>query len=180
MSAKKQINLLRGWPNPALLPTSAIQTAARNALSDPRVSTPGLLYGPDPGYQPLRNSISKWLSDFYDGAAVPRNGREAREIKEDDDGGDRICITGGASQNLACLLQVFTDPLYTHVWMVAPSYFLACRIFEDAGLRTRAVGEGAEGVDLVALEEGLKSCEREADREMVGPLEICKEDWETW
>lgn len=74
---------------------------------------------------------------------------------------ERICITGGASQNLACILQVFTDPLYTRAWMVTPCYFLACRIFDDSGLKTRAVGEGDEGLDLQALEEGLKECERE-------------------
>lgn len=175
MVAKKQINLLRGWPNPALLASSAIQTAAAKALSDPQVSTPGLLYGPDPGYQPLRESISRWLSDYYRNpslgpAEASHNGTGGNG---DEDDGDRICITGGASQNLACLLQVFTDPLYTRVWMVAPCYFLACRIFEDAGLRTRAVGEGAEGVDLEALEKGLEECEREANAEKkVGGLEF--------
>ena len=45
--------------------------------------------------------------------------------------------------------------------MVAPCYFLACRIFEDAGLRCRAVGEGSEGIDLVGLERGLVESERE-------------------
>lgn len=74
---------------------------------------------------------------------------------------ERICITGGASQNLACVLQVYSDPLRTRVWMVAPCYFLACRIFGDAGLRVRAVGEGDEGVDLEALERGLEEAERE-------------------
>ena len=79
------------------------------------------------------------------------------------DAAERICITGGASQNLACMLQVFTDPLYTRVWMVAPCYFLACRIFDDSGLRMRAVGEGEEGVDLQALKEGLEECERDGE-----------------
>ncbi|CZR63322.1 related to aminotransferase [Phialocephala subalpina] len=145
MTLKKPINLLRGWPNPSLLPTPAILRAAQSALSDPSISTPGLLYGPDPGYQPLREEIAKWMSRFYGG--------------EPD--ADRICISGGASQNLACVLQVFTDPLKTRVWMVAPAYFLACRIFEDAGLKLRAVEEGSEGIDLVALEEGLKKVELE-------------------
>ncbi|PVH76732.1 PLP-dependent transferase [Cadophora sp. DSE1049] len=145
MSTKKPINLLRGWPNPALLPTPAILRAAQSALSDPSISTPGLLYGPDPGYQPLREEIAKWLGDFYSG--------------EPD--ADRICITGGASQNLACVLQVYTDPLKTKVWMVAPCYFLACRIFEDAGLKTRAIEEGSRGIDLVTLERELEKATHE-------------------
>lgn len=149
-TATKQINLLRGWPNPSLLPTTQIKAAANAALSNPSISTPGLLYGPDPGYQPLREAIATWLDNFYN----PTSTSEGKSS----DGADaeRICITGGASQNLACILQVFTDPLYTKVWMVAPCYFLACRIFEDAGLSPKAVAEGKEGVDLEALERSLK------------------------
>ena len=26
---------------------------------------PGLLYGPDPGFQPLRESVARWLGGFY-------------------------------------------------------------------------------------------------------------------
>ncbi|KAH8678681.1 pyridoxal phosphate-dependent transferase, partial [Tricladium varicosporioides] len=144
--SKKHINLLRGWPHPSLLPASAITTAANAALSDPLISTPGLLYGPDPGYQPLRESIAEWLERFYGDDAGDENGI----------GSERICITGGASQNLACVLQVFSDPGVTRVWMVAPCYFLACRIFEDAGVPLRVIGEGSEGVDLVGLERGLE------------------------
>lgn len=151
---KKQINLLRGWPNPSLLPTSQIKAAANAALSDASVSTPGLLYGPDPGYQPLRQSIAQWLDDFYR-HSTPAEGNDIGPDAE------RICITGGASQNLACVLQVFTDPVFTKVFMVAPCYFLACRIFEDAGLKTRAIAEGEEGVDLESLEKALKERERE-------------------
>jgi DNA-binding transcriptional MocR family regulator len=161
MTMKKQINLLRGWPNPTLLPTAAIQAAAQAALSDPAISTPGLLYGPDPGYQPLRESISSWLSRFYSASS--------QEGEMDVDAAKRICITGGASQNLACMLQVFTDPLYTRAWMVAPCYYLACRIFDDSGLKMTAVGEGEEGVDLQALEEGFRACE---SGEVVGQVGI--------
>lgn len=147
MVSIKQINLLRGWPNPNLLPTPAIARAAQSALSDPSVSIPGLLYGPDPGYQPLREEIARWTSSFYRSGAA-----------ED---AERICITGGASQNLACVLQVFTDPVKTRVWMVAPCYFMACRIFEDAGLGMSAVREGKEGVDVEELERMIGRWEEE-------------------
>jgi DNA-binding transcriptional MocR family regulator len=154
----KQINFLRGWPNPTLLPTSAIATAAQKALSNPEVSTPGLLYGPDPGYQPLREEIARWLSGFYAHTSPLKTGAESSQsIRQPDP--ERICITGGASQNLACILQVFTDPLFTTVWMVAPCYFLACRIFQDSCLETRAVLEGDEGIDLVGLERGMRECD---------------------
>ena len=176
VASKKQINLLRGWPNASLLPASQIKAAANAALSDASISTPGLLYGPDPGYQPLRDSIARWLDGFYGvttSEILPTSKSLARDLERGGEAGndpvpdsERICITGGASQNLACILQVFTDPVYTKVWMVAPCYFLACRIFEDAGLRTRAVGEGEEGVDLEALERGLQESKRDEGGEV--------------
>lgn len=131
-----------GWPAPNLHPTEQLSAAAQRVFSHPSISTPSLQYGPDEGYGPLRTAISRWLSDFY---SCP-------------DEESRICITGGASQNLACVLQVFTDVQYTKaIWMVAPCYFLGCRIFEDSGFagRLRAVKEDAEGIDLEFLEKEL-------------------------
>ena len=96
---------------------------------------PGLCYGPDPGFQPLRESIQKWTGEFF-GSGEQSEVAAGVGLNVEGEGekiGDRICITGGASQNLACVLQVFSDPVFTKVWMVAPCYFLACRIFEDSG-----------------------------------------------
>ena len=148
---KSLINLLRGWPNPALLPVAQVKAASVAALEDPAVFTPGLLYGPDPGYEPLRHQIAAWLTKFY-GHREPISS-------------ERICITGGASQNLACILQVFSDPIYTrNVWMVSPTYFMACRIFEDSGFggRLRSVPEDDAGVDISFLREALRKSEEEA------------------
>lgn len=39
------IDLLKGWPNPALLPVPQIKKASCVALTNADVSTPGLLYG---------------------------------------------------------------------------------------------------------------------------------------
>jgi DNA-binding transcriptional MocR family regulator len=163
---KKLINLLRGWPAPSLLPVSELRAAADYVLSDPSIAVPVLQYGIDPGYQPLREELARWLSGVYryhpraagsgeggleveglgggvgervGGGPVPGT---AGGVKE---GGlepgiqaDEIAITGGASQGLACILQSFTDPGYTRaVWVVAPCYFMACPIFEDSGFRGR-------------------------------------------
>jgi DNA-binding transcriptional MocR family regulator len=156
--ALSPINLLRGWPSASLLPIAQLQSAAHIALSDPSIAIPGLQYGPDEGYGPLRSEVSRWLSSFYD---CP-------------DDSSRICITGGASQNLACALQVFTDPAVTQrVWMVAPCYFLACRIFEDAGFagRLRAVPEDGEGIDVEYLEGEISKVEKKWNRGIVSDSE---------
>ncbi|KAI7350481.1 hypothetical protein KC336_g22574, partial [Hortaea werneckii] len=63
--AQEPINLMRGWPNPSLLPADLIKTAATAALSDPSMAHPGLLYGPDEGYEPCRSAIANWLTAFY-------------------------------------------------------------------------------------------------------------------
>ena len=148
------IDLLKGWPNPTLLPAAQIKSASTIALSDPEISTPGLLYGPDPGYEPLRERIATWLTTFYQ----PLDPIEA----------ERICITGGASQNIACILQVFSDPIYTrNVWLVSPTYFLSMRIFEDSGFhgRLRSVPEDDEGIDIEYLKEALRKSEDKARSE---------------
>lgn len=151
MPRKEPINLMRGWPNPSLLPVNLIRSAANTALSDPSVAHDGLLYGPDPGYEPCRRAVASWLSDFY---------RPSGAVTA-----ERICITGGASQNLGCMLSVYTDPEYTrNIWIVAPAYYLAFRIFEDAGFggKMRAVPEDEEGIDLSYLRRELNKSEEEA------------------
>jgi DNA-binding transcriptional MocR family regulator len=147
------IDLLTGWPNPTLLPAHPLQTSATEVLTNPSITNPALLYGPDEGYEPLRTHIAAWLTAFYQSPSPILT--------------PRICITGGASQNLACVLQVFTDPIYTrNVWMVTPTYHLAARILEDAGFATRLRGipEDEEGIDLVSLENGLRAAEADAER----------------
>ncbi len=153
-TSKALINLLRGWPNTSLLPVTLIKSASSIALSDASIYTPGLNYGPEPGYEPLRQQLAKWLTQFY---------QLSRIISS-----ERICITGGASQNLACLLQAYSDPLYTrNVWIVSPTYFFACRIFEDNGFcnRLRSIPEDEEGVDIEFLAKEIHKSEEKARAE---------------
>jgi DNA-binding transcriptional MocR family regulator len=94
-----------------------------------------------------------WLTEFY-----------SDHIQEPI-GADRIAITGGASQNLACLLQTFTDPEYTrNIWIVAPAYFLAFRIFNDSGFgsKLRSVPEDEEGLNIEYLRKEIAASEKAA------------------
>ncbi len=51
--------------------------------------------------------------------------------------------------------------------MVAPTYYLACRIFDDAGFagRIKGVPEDGEGIDLDFLSQGLQRSEDQAQAE---------------
>lgn len=148
------IDLFRGHPDPDILPIDALAEASATVMATPDIRAPALLYGPDEGYEPLRQHIAQWLTEFYQ----PRDSISS----------GRICVTGGASQNLACILQVFTDPVYTrNVWMVAPTYFLAFRILDDAGFagRMRGIPESESGVDLAYLRRELVASEEKAKKE---------------
>ena len=146
-----RIDLFAGWPHPTLLPDKKLKAAADAVLSDASTVRSVLGYGPEAGFPSLRVEIGEWLTSFY---------RPANDI-----GSERICVTGGASQSLACILQNFTDPVYTrNVWMVSPTYFLACRIFDDAGFsgKLRAIPEDVEGVDVSVLEGCMEDSEQAA------------------
>lgn len=152
--ATRVINLARGSPSPALIPVRDIQNAANRVLTSPSVWEEGLDYGADAGYHPLRHNIAKWLTDFYCDGRTESSMNEPR--KPDD---ERICVTGGASQNLACILQIYTDPLYTKaIFVVEPAYFLSFRVFTDAGFdgKLKGIPEDEEGVDIKILEQGLQ------------------------
>ena len=146
---KKAINLLLGWPARSLLPLRAIQAVATAVLTDPEKGEPALLYGPDQGYPPLKSQIAVWLNHFY--GRPPLDAEPAR-----------ICISGGASQNFARILDVYADPGVTrNAWLVAPCYHLACRILVDAGFagRLRGVPEDDQGIDVQYLEREIEKAD---------------------
>lgn len=146
--SRHPINFLRGWPAPSLLPASLLSSATQTVLQKQTEYTEYLEYGADEGLTRLRKGIAKWTAAHYG-------------TTEDV---ERITITGGASQNLACILQSFSDPNATRaVWIVAPCYFLASGIFEDAGFagRLKAVPEDEEGVDIEEFEKRISAFEAE-------------------
>ncbi|KAE8552171.1 hypothetical protein EYB25_006065 [Talaromyces marneffei] len=147
------INLASGSPSPALIPVHDIQKAANTVLSTPSVWEEGLNYGADAGYLPLRQNLAQWLTEFYHD---DRTESSLNEPGRPD--AERICVTGGASQNLACILQSYTDPVYTKaIFVVEPAYFLSFRVFTDAGFdgKLKGIPEDDEGIDIKILEQSL-------------------------
>jgi DNA-binding transcriptional MocR family regulator len=164
------INLASGSPSPALIPIQDIQSAANTVLSTPSVWQDGLNYGADAGYLPLRHSLAQWLTEFYHDGSIESSTDQPRKPDA-----ERICVTGGASQNLACILQLYTDPVYTKaIFVVEPAYFLSFRVFTDAGFdgKLQGVPEDEEGVDIKILEQSLHD-EAEKDFHRYDNQKVC-------
>lgn len=148
MESLSHINLQLGWPTPALFPGPYLLESATEVLQTKKKADEALLYGPDAGYASLRHSTAKWLNSLY-----------RPEIETT---APNICVTNGASPNLANMMLKFTEPGYTRrVWMIEPSYFRACAIFTDCGYggRLRGVPEDEEGIDISFLRSSLEACE---------------------
>ncbi|PSN75219.1 PLP-dependent transferase [Corynespora cassiicola Philippines] len=141
----EHIDLQLGWPSPSLFPSSQILEGTSNIINSEGKSTEALIYGPDAGCEPLRRGIAEWLSSIYiSGGPIAY---------------ERICVHNGASANLGNILARFTEPGYTrNIWMIEPSYFLACPIFTDAGFQglLRGVPEEEEGLDIKFLEHSIE------------------------
>ena len=151
----KQINLQLGWPSPSLFPSAELNAGADAVLTDFDAAKAALVYGPNRGNIPLRKEVARWLGSTYY--------RDPQAIDE-----SRVCIAGGASQNLSNILLRFTDPKYTRrIWMVEPTYFLACPVFEDCGFigKLRGVPEDEEGIDLGFLSSAIAKTEAEYSRD---------------
>lgn len=159
------INLQRGWPSPRLLPAKALLAAAHGVLSNPSRATDAMLYGPNIGDPALRKGVADWLSRLYCLRSPPSTNPGASQPEPITS--DRICITNGASGNLAAILSCFTDPVYTRrIWMVEPTYFLACTIFDDAGFQGRLTGvpEDDDGVNVEFLRARINEVDQGAAR----------------
>lgn len=137
------IDLAKGSPAPELLPLDLL-TASFDALRCSGVSPSSILdYGPGAGDTHVRQVIAEWLSRRY---MLPQPDTA------------RVSVTGGASQNIACILQCFTSLDYTQtIYIVAPTYHLVCDIFEDHGFtgRLRAIPEDEQGLDIEFLEDKM-------------------------
>lgn len=150
----KSINLLLGHPHPTLFPTIPLLAASTLTLSSPNTSLDALSYGPALGHPPLRHALCQWLTSFY---------QPSSPISV-----ERICITGGASQNLGRILEAYSDVSYTRVWMGVPGYFLAGGIFADHGFaegRMKGVPEDKAGeIDTSWLGEKLRESDERDDK----------------
>ena len=155
------IDLLRGHPSTHLLATLPILQATQTVLTTPAclpqdsyaATRHPLAYGPDYGNVDIRREIWKWTEELYRTPSITPVGSRAGSVKsgispmidsaarewQDPEVGNpeeegQIVLTCGASYGLMNILVQCCPVDYTRrVFVVAPTYFLACQIFVDAG-----------------------------------------------
>lgn len=148
------IDLARGHPSTRLLATDELAEASSTVfarLSENRhefseEDRHPLQYGTDAGPMVNREIFARWLSEMY---STPEPIRP-----------ELLAITCGASFGLANTCLQVTDPLYTRrIFMITPAYFLAAKIFQDAGYgdKMHGIDEESDGFSIECLERILES-----------------------
>ncbi|MDF5722906.1 MAG: PLP-dependent aminotransferase family protein [Rhizonema sp. PD37] len=132
------IDLGIGRPDFRLLPLAELQQAAAHRCS--LADTTCLQYASEASGSPsLRGHLADFLIRHYGSVVRP----------------ERLFITAGASHGLDLISGRFAQPGDT-VFVEAPTYFLALKLFQARNLRIVSVPTDAEGVDVVALEHLLE------------------------
>lgn len=112
------VDFAAGQPGPALLPCTAIAAAAAHRFSGPSANPLLLQYNPDTGYRSFRAALASFLSS-----------ETAHSVSEDE-----LLITAGVSHGLDLACRQLAAP-GDEVLVEAPTYFLAGRILQQAGLK---------------------------------------------
>jgi DNA-binding transcriptional MocR family regulator len=125
-----------GQPSPSLLPLMLLRKAAADRLNGDDAAV--LAYGAEQGNGFFRAALAGFLSEHYRFPVAA----------------DQLFVTTGASVGLDLLCTLFAKPGDT-IFVEAPSYFLALRIFADHHLKIISLPMDADGLILEALEEKL-------------------------
>lgn len=149
------IDLAKGHPSTRLLALKELAVATQTVLSkfadltDAEIAADDrhvLQYGSDQGPLQVRRTFAEWFTDIY---------QLNRPVDP-----DLLAISCGASYGLANTLLQFADAQYTRrIFMITPAYFLAARIFQDAGFGDKlcAVKEDEDGFSVASLTKILES-----------------------
>lgn len=126
-----------GSPDTAAFPCEEVKKLSAEILEENPVSA--LVYGVSEGYQPLRDTVSKWLKSH-------------ENIGTDD---DTLLITSGGTQVMDIATRVLTSPGDT-VICEEPSFIGSLNCFRSHGCRLAGVPIDANGINTDKLEETIK------------------------
>ncbi|MDD4726612.1 MAG: PLP-dependent aminotransferase family protein [Tissierellia bacterium] len=135
---KDSVNFASVSPTPDLFPIEEFKHALIEVLD--RDGGQAFLYPEVNGYEPLRDSISKFLMDNYE-IDVNRN---------------QILITSGGQQGLDIIAKSMVNPGDTII-MENPTYSAAFEAFKSRGARIVGIAMKDDGIDIDVLKASIKS-----------------------
>jgi 2-aminoadipate transaminase len=145
------ISLAAGFTDSESLPLEETRELFHEILSSPRDGRIALQYGSTAGDPELRRLTAARLQSQDGVRALPENYSP-----------DRLFITSGSQQLLYVVSECLCDA-GDIVLVEDPTYFVYLSILQSHGLRCRGIRLGAQGIDLVHLEETLNRLKREGD-----------------
>ena len=127
-----------GSPAVAAFPCEEVKQLSAEILEENPVSA--LVYGVSEGYQPLRDTLKKWL-------------KERENIGTDE---DSVIITSGGTQVMDLAVRILTAEGDT-VICEEPSFVGSLNCFRSHGLKLAGVPIDADGMNIEKLEETIKA-----------------------
>lgn len=130
-----------GAPNDDLLPLNILQEASKELFSSPDSYSYSMQYGPQLGDELFRKRLAEWLKE--QGLHNVESGH--------------FCLTNGASQSLANIINLFTNQ-NTIVLVENPTYFIGIRLIREMMSSNKIVScpGDSDGLDLEILEDILE------------------------
>ncbi len=132
------IPLAAGNPAPDAFPVEEVRKIAKQILDEKPIEA--LQYGVSEGYQPLRDTIKRWMY-------------EHENIGSDN---DSVLILSGATQVMDLTTKVLCNEGDT-VICEEPSFIGSLNCFRSYGCKLKGVPVESDGMDINCLEETLKS-----------------------
>ncbi|MDY4608197.1 MAG: PLP-dependent aminotransferase family protein [Eubacterium sp.] len=134
------IPLAAGNPAPDAFPVEEVQKISAEILAEEPITA--LQYGVTEGYQPLRDELKSWLA---------RREKIGRDF-------DDLLVVSGATQIMDLTTKVLCNEGDT-VICEEPSFIGSLNCFRSYGCKLKGVPVEADGMDVDALEEALKTTE---------------------
>lgn len=134
------IPLAAGNPAPDAFPVEKVQKISAEILAEEPITA--LQYGVTEGYQPLRDELKSWLA---------RREKIGRDF-------DDLLVVSGATQIMDLTTKVLCNEGDT-VICEEPSFIGSLNCFRSYGCKLKGVPVEADGMDVDALEEALKTTE---------------------
>lgn len=134
------IPLAAGNPAPDAFPVEEVQKISAEILAEEPITA--LQYGVTEGYQPLRDELKSWLA---------RREKIGRDF-------DDLLVVSGATQIMDLTTKVLCNEGDT-VICEEPSFIGSLNCFRSYGCKLKGVPVEADGMDVDALEEALKTNE---------------------